>query len=454
MQNQLKAPISPFTAQFRSAEMEEAFQNFVFTRNLRNNLWGLGVALFLYIAYVFIEPAGSAAPKATETIRILVFGGSAVLLSLFLLDPFRKRQDFITAIVVMLMGIGQDLMVWAQPDLNNTYYVGLIQGLILFGIVLRLNYASMAIPVSATFLMFVTIVFSKGESALAALQTANVFVVSLICIVGVYLMQRYQREDFFKTLTIEEQNKQLKVLLDDVQRDNERKLAALNLLVHFVKTPLHQINGFSDIVMNSLEGDDGRVSYEEGVESARYIKTATANLTKSVNGLLAYHRLDELERAREYERVDINDAVDEFRDLINEDILVSKDGEDGEIVTVAPAVKTAMNSLAQYYNETTHGISQIEIALVKEPFGMRIELRDDGDKISQDDFTNHTKPLTKIDSYLSSAGAEMPMQLRTVARAADLCGGDFRLNPCDGGNEFVITFGDKRRERPAAASAA
>ena len=143
--------------------------------------------------------------------------------------------------------------------------------------------------------------FSVLMSIKYGYDTANVQIVvlmtmSVVCGIGSYLLQKFRRFDFQKALIIDGQNRQLKVLLEDAQRDNDRKLAAMNLLVHFVKTPLHQINGFSDIVMNSLDRDDGRISFDEGVEGARYIKDATANLSKSVNSLLTYHRLDDLER--------------------------------------------------------------------------------------------------------------------------------------------------------------
>lgn len=431
--------ISPLTARFRSAETEAAFQRFVFKRNLRSNLWGIGFGLFLFIIYVFAESIDSARPEATITIRITVFLLSVSMLAMLAHPKLTRHHDLVTAIVVTLMGCGMDLMIWFQPNLDNTYYIGIIQGLILFGLLLRLNYASMAIPVIATFILFVAIAFSKGDPGAAALQTANIFVVSTVCIVGVYFIQRYQREDFLKSQTIEQQNEQLKSLLDDVRKDNTRKLAAMNTLVHFVRTPLHQINGFSEIVMNSLVREDGAISIDEGIEGARYIKNATEDLSKSVNHLLTYHRLDESEGRRSADTVNVDDMIYDFCETIKPDIQVKNSGSAGEIITQEKSLSTALNSLAEYYNDYRRSIRNLTVEKSAKGSMVRIVLQDDGEPVDKAEFAEATKALTKLENYLTSDGSQMPMTLRTVARAAELCGGAFTLEPGEEGATLVLT---------------
>ncbi len=448
MQQPKKHPISPLTAKFTSAETEQAYQNFVFARNILSNLWGLGFGLFLYIIYVFIEPADSAEPQATQAIRIFVVAVSICFLALLTHNSFRKRYDVITAIIILLMGVGQNLMVWVQPNLDNTYYVGLIQGLILFGLLLRVNFISMVAPVTATFLMFCVVVFSKGDPAVATLQSANIFVVSSICLIGVYLIQRYQREDFFKTQTIEVQNEKLKVLLDAAEKDNERKIAALNMLVHFIKTPLHQITGFSDILVDAMR--DGPAG--ESAENARYIKKATVNLTKSVNGLLTYHRLDEAESRNEPEAIQISSAVDDMMELMPSGVDISKeDAPDAKMLADPAILRSALNGLVEHFADPRCGAKQIVLSTGESNRGPSLTIEDDGRVLSSAQFEDLVLPLTQMTGYLSQTGDEMSMALRTVARALEIMGGDIAHTALPDGNQYVITFAPATARGAAAA---
>ena len=125
-------------------------------------------------------------------------------------------------------------------------------------------------------------------------------------------MRRYQRYDFLKTQIINEQNTQLRELLKDIQDDHDRKIAAMNMLVHFVRTPLHQISGFSDVVLQTLSRQDENETLAPGLDGARYIKNASMDLTENVNRLLTYHRLDEYERADSWTPILIIEALSDY----------------------------------------------------------------------------------------------------------------------------------------------
>jgi signal transduction histidine kinase len=445
MSKQSLEKINWLTAQFASEESEAAFQAFVFRRNLKNNVWGTLVGLALFTLYAFSDFIDATNPEEMVTIRLVTFVLALSIMSLLLTKRFVKHHDQITAIVTILVASAMNLIIWRQPMLDNTYYIGLIQGFILFGLLLRLSFISMMTAAAACLAGFALATFTKPDIAAAALQFANLSGVAIICVVGVYLLQGYQRSDFLKALTIENQNQQLSVLLDDVRRDHERKLAAMNMLVHFVKTPLHQINGFSEILMSNLAGEEKTESDDSCVESARYIKDATTNLSNSVNRLLTYHRLDEIERQNEFDNVSIDEQLHDFSDMLDGDITVKIEGSSGSVNTIPVALKTLFESLATYYNEKASEAPSIEVALSTEGNAeVCVIIRDDSEVVVHEEFLENTKPLTKIDNYLTSAGSEMPMLLRTVARAVELVGGRFDHEPLADGNVFKIRFSNDR----------
>ncbi len=437
--------INWLTAQFASEESEAAFQAFVFRRNLKNNVWGTLVGLALFTLYAFSDFIDATNPEEMVTIRLVTFVLALSIMALLLSKRFVKHHDVITAVVTILVASAMNLIIWRQPMLDNTYYIGLIQGFILFGLLLRLSFISMMTAAVACLAGFALATFTKPDIAAATLQFANLSGVAIICVVGVYLLQGYQRSDFLKALTIENQNQQLSVLLDDVRRDHERKLAAMNMLVHFVKTPLHQINGFSEILMSSLADQEKPVSDDSCVESARYIKDATTNLSNSVNRLLTYHRLDEIERQNEFDNVSIDEQLHDFSDMLDSDISVKIDGSAGAVKTIPVAMKTLFESLATFYNERASQAPSIEITLsVEDNVAACVIIRDNCSVLAHEKFLEDTKPLTKIDNYLTSAGSEMPMVLRTVARAVELVGGRFDHEPLADGNIFKIRFSNDR----------
>lgn len=446
--------INPITARFASKETEAAYQAFIFEGDWRNNIYVVGIGLVIYLLYFILDIGTIQNWQGAAAIRISAVGVCAALLVTACVYDNKTIREFVPLIDFVIVGAILNVIIFLYTDLKDAYYVGLVQTCVFVSFLLRMSFVKTLAAMSSYVIGFSALSSIKYGYDAANVQIVVLLTMSIVCSIGSYLLQKLRRLDFQKTLIIEVQNKRLKVLLEDVQRDNERKLAAMNLLVHFVKTPLHQINGFSDIVMNSLNKEDSGVSLNEGVEGARYIKTATANLSKSVNSLLTYHRLDESERRRQYDKVDIDAAFGDFGEMISGDVSVKIEGRARALLTVPAAIKTAVECFAGFYNESLNGATRIELTLERHGDVARIVLRDNGRTMTRDEFHDKTMPLTKIDSYLTSAGSQMPMLLRTVARAIDLCGGAFGHAPRGAGNEFVITLPDRAVEAAAAEAAA
>jgi signal transduction histidine kinase len=441
MKTAKRGEIGLWTACFASRETEAAFSNFVFGRNLAANVGGASLGLVLFVAYIFSDYIDAVNPDRVAAIRLATFAIGVLLMSSLLIEKFRKYHDPISATVLILMGAAINLIVYTQPSLDNTYYIALIQGFILFTLLLRLSFISMTTVIVSTQVFFVIAAFSHDGSRDTVLQSVNLLFVGLICITGSYLLQRYQRVDFLKSQTIQRQNTKLNILLDDVRRDHERKLAAMNMLVHFVKTPLHQINGFSEILMSGLIGEENTTPDDEFVESARYIKDATTNLSNSVNRLLTYHRLDEIERKNEFDNISIDEQLRDFSDMLDSGISINFEGSAGAVNTVPVAVKTLFESLSTFYNDVSREAPSLDVVLsVEANAAAWVIIRDNCAVLTHEKFLEDTKPLTKIDNYLTSAGSEMPMMLRTVARAVELIGGRFEHETLAGGNVFKIRF--------------
>jgi len=437
----LASNMNIWSSRFASVETERLFQANVRRRNFRANVGGISFGLFLFVAFIFSDFLDSSNPTEAVAIRLVSFFGCLALLLLLTVKRFRQHHDLVVTIIVAILGLAINLIILRQSSLENNYYIGLIQGNILFGLLLRLNFQSMFSAVALTMAGFVFTASQKNEPGLALLQSVNLGLVVIICLMGIYLLQRYQREDFLRAQQIEEQNQQLSALLEALREDNKRKLAAMNTLVHFVKTPLHQISGFSDVVLTGLMRPDDKSSIDDSVSGARYIKDATTNLSKSINGLLAYHRLDETDGRQIFEPVDIDSILGDMGDLLPNDATFEFTGAKKQVVVSKQSLKAAIRSLAGYYADQACEGLHVSISIEIYNKKLRIYISDNLAPVSMADFLQDTQPLTKLDSYLNCAGSEMPMALRTVSRAVEIAQGSFSHQQGDAGNVFTISLG-------------
>ncbi|MEM9496221.1 MAG: hypothetical protein AAGA09_09475 [Pseudomonadota bacterium] len=440
----MEQTLNRLSAQFASRQTEEAYQKFIRDGDRENNLRVLLVALPIFPLYSYFDYLYLADPSIAIFMRIAATAACAVLLLGFKTGNGGRRHQELTTAVVLVLGLTVNGVNFLFGESHHSYYVGLVQGCVFVCFLLRVSFPKTVFLMMSFLVVFAVSVHVKPDFRDASVQTMELFMMVLVCSIGCYLIQRFRRQDFEKTLIIEDQNAQLNVLLDDVRRDNQRKLAAMNTLVHFIKTPLHQISGFSDVVMKNLSraDDDGR-AIGEGVEGAQYIKDAAVNLSKSVNGLLTYHRIDEVDGAPARDVVSIDAMIEDFRDFLSEDIAITVDGKAGEIVSHQAVLRPAMQCLAEHYKSQGEDLTTVTLSIADGGGVLVLTLEDDGPEIDRDAFEQDVKPLTKLDKYISNNGAEIPMNLRTVSRCAEICGGALRLEAREeGGNRLVLSFAD------------
>ncbi len=435
--------LNKWTARFASSKMEAAFQHAKQAGDYLNNLRALMLAIPIFAAYALLDFLMIEDPEPAIRYRLSACAISAVLLLALRRPALAKHQEAISCLIMAVMSSTLFFILHTRATIDHNYYVGLVQGGVFVCFLLRVGFVS-AVAVLSWFLLGFAAAFGERiQTSEVAAQLLILCTMFLISGFGNYLLQRYRRSDFLKSRTIEQQNTQLKLLLDDVRKDNTRKIAAINTLVHFVKTPLHQINGFSEILVRSSGPEGDSVTAQERAESAKYIKNATASLSSSVNKLLAYHRLDEIERQHDIAETSLDDGLSDFVDLLDTDIKTNVEGPAGEIKTIPVALKTALDSLAAYFSEPKRQVSKLKIISTAADGGdVTITIEDNGAPLSSEEFLEEIKPLTKIDNYLSGGGSEMPMSLRTVARAVELMRGELAHTPTPNGNSFSLRLSD------------
>ncbi|MEM9170673.1 MAG: hypothetical protein AAGC56_13595, partial [Pseudomonadota bacterium] len=303
--------IDVFRARFACDTTETAFQEAIRKGNRRTNFRVLLVGIPIVAAYAILDARSLSDPGAAVAYRLTACFAAGCALAMILHPTLRRFQESIVGFIVCALSSILFFVVHNEGSVDNTYYVGLVQNGVAVCFLLRLSFLR-----SVGLLVF----FLAGHAAASAgkpptgepaVQLIILVTMFLICGFGNYLIQRYRRYDFWKAVIIERQNERLAALLEAEQKDRQRKVAALNMLVHAVKTPIHQISGFSDLVLMHLSQRAADGPDDGGLESAKYIKSASEDLRDAVTSLLDYYQLDEIERAPQSERFDFAEFLED-----------------------------------------------------------------------------------------------------------------------------------------------
>jgi signal transduction histidine kinase len=429
--------IRRFSGKFVSKELEAEFNAAIRGGNLRHNFGVIAIALPLNALYALFDPHMLVDADFALQTRLAAFALSTALLCGFATRQGRRRHEWLAAAIMLVLGAAMNAIMWNEPNLANNYYVGLIQGGVFISFLLRLSLPKLLVTLAVTFATFVAIAYSKGQPDDAALQTTALATMYAICAFGAYLFERHRRTEFAQARTIATQNAQLGAMLEDVRLDNERKLAAMNVLVHFVKTPIHQIVGFTGLIADSLKSLEN-AAFAEQIEHAEFVRRASADLSANVAKLLTYYRLDEQVAKARPERTSLKDMLEDLRAALREDFECVLRGDAPDVLTYAAPLQVALGSLAEHFRKARP--SWIEITVTAEAESARLRVVDNASPLSKEAFLEQIKPLTRIDAYLQTDGSAMPMALRTVARAIEICGGEFRHAVESDQNVFAIVL--------------
>lgn len=432
--------INRWTGKFADPAVEASFQRDSAERNRRSNDLALMIALPLNAAYVFFDPFLLTDPVGAIRIRVAAVAIVAMLYAALRTSWGRRSHESLTAAAMLILGGAMNAIMWNEPSLAGDYYVGLIQGAVFMSFAVRIGLARLVSVFAVTLAAFYVVAFSRGRAEEAMLQCLATTTMYFVCAFGVYLLESMRRSEYGQSRTIALQNEKLNQMLADVQQDNARKVAAMNLLVHFVKTPIHQIVGFTDVIKRQIESGGANESRSGTLESADFIQSASRDLLRSVSKLLSYYRLDEKASA-EPDLIELDALIlDHLERLPSPPPMQIL--ERVAIVNRTVVVGDAIQTMIDRYVDDQEASRLSEVRLERSENAATLVFVDQGPAVTDEEFARLTKPLDKLDHYLTANGSSMLLGLRTVARAVEICGGAITHRHVGGRNFYFIAFRD------------
>ncbi len=443
--------INLLDAKFASKELEGAYRAHARERNRSLNLMGVRAVFILIGAFHVVDWILYPHPLEALFIRCLALLSAVPLYLGLRREGFPVSQESNVMAIVIILAFAFNAIIWRHPESSDVYYFGFMQGAVIFGYIFRITFLRSLAVFVVTGSAFVFAVSGEVASEKAFAQSVALVSVFAVSAVGVYYLEHLHRADFIKAMIIRTQKDKLEEMLAAERLDNQRKVAAMSLLVHFIRTPIHQISGFTDVVLAHLQSASAGDTESDGcIESAGFIKTASKDLLANVSRLLEYHRLDEMDRAGEPDPVDLSDLVRDAADGVEAYEKVAIDAPRFVLRTNASALRAALERLAENLNAHAGEAQAIRFRLSRDEGGALIEISDDGPAFSEEAFERLSMPLTEMADHLNATGASMPMGLRIARRAAEVCGGGLTFRRVDdaGGGLNVFTLRIAERAAP------
>lgn len=399
-------------------------------RNAIFDRTALAAGLFVYLTYAVMD--AMVLDYVMQAILIRAAGVSTCLavLCLVQLGRISVRLDRLIPIMVVFLGSLINMVIFIEPSIENNYFIGLIQIAVFISFMLRAGFVSSNAALLFLLAGYLAAISGKTASGTQMLASQIYFLVMMFgsCSAGIYILERYRRTLFLNSRIIDEQNALLEKMVEELKQTVSRKTALLKVFTHVMKTPVHQMVGFLQVVRHELEESKQPAIKSE---SMSYAEAAAAGLRKIVEEMVDYHFVDNYADDGVKEEIEISEIFEEFFFEEIEQGGVRLSGARSMASVDRQLLMLAMKHLRAYYGAGKAELQEIRINQKIDGTTI-IELVDAAPRLSAVQFQALTCQLTSIENYLSGEGANPEMTLRTAARALERLGAEFKV--LDGGD--------------------
>lgn len=417
--------ISIMTCKFSDPALERPYQEYMLTRHAFFDRFALAVGLFVYLSYAVMDMI---VLERTEQAVLLRVAGTVVCgaaLALVQFGIFRVRLDRLIPLMAVFLGGILNVIIFIEPSIANNYFIGLIQMAVFISFMLRAGFVSS----NAAFLFllggYLLAISNKNLFGTVQLTTQLYFLIMMFasCSAGIYILERYRRTLFLNSRVIDEQNAQLARMIEELERTVSRKTALLKVFTHVMKTPVHQIIGFLQVVRRELDEQEYRGL---GPENIAYAESAAADLRQSVEEMVDYHFVDNLASAAESDEIDVFNIVEEYFYEGIESGTLQVNGVKQVAIGDSQLFILVIKHIRGFFRDRPGTLRSIVISTGSSG-ETTIDFLANALNLDHDRFRAMTCHLTAIENYLSGEGANPDMALRIVARALERTGSNLLL---------------------------
>lgn len=422
-----KEAIHPFTATLRDRELEKSYRKFALVQGGNIDRLLMISGALIHLAYGMLDwmVLGDLAPVTIMMRAVSI----PFLIALFFLTytPWGYRNMmWITVAIVAIVTLSFSCIIHEIGSATPPYYVGLIQLAVQFSAVARLNFrvCSGLLLFMTGSLLVATWSFTTGPSLLAG----QVMVVGILIgsAAGNYFLERNRRLEFMTYRDREHYFEQVREMAEEAERSVDRKNALLNALGHVVKTPLHQIIGYAQIIEQSetIPGAE-----EQNRNFAGEIFRAGTTLSLQSQRLLEFSRADAGLLPSEYQVTSalklVNEAVYRHQNSISEKKLnFELNCNESQIKVDTRHLIRAIDELLDNAVRYCSPGSTIAVNSRSTVIGTIISIDDNGPGVTDQNFDIVGQTITQIDNVRKLGGDKLGIGISLAKSLTRIGGGE------------------------------
>lgn len=245
--------------------------------------------------------------------------------------------------------------------------------------------------------------------------------------------------------TISRHESRLERINDELYRANQVKSEFLAVMGHELKTPLHAIRGYSQLL---LEGVDGPLTAEQ-IQDIKAILGSGNHLLELIDNILRFSKLESGEEPLHLERID---AADLFRQVLQhvESLVRNRDlkliDETSPVVVEADETKLKqilINLVSNAIKYTPSGSITVRTYPMngQTPPQVYFEVADTGPGIAPEDAERVFEPFTQLDGSTTRESSGIGLGLAIVKKYIEMHGGRVWFEPnASGGTTFFVSL--------------
>jgi signal transduction histidine kinase len=453
----LRPEINIFRATFADHATEYRFQHHLIAEGFAREKLMQALGSLIFVAYGVLDMlvVGDLA-KEFLAVRFLIAAPIAFgLIWLSWLKPLRRFFGLATALALMIYAIAIVYMIYRLPGpAAPPYIIGVLVVLIFTSCLMRINFVYAGPTYAFIAAIYCFALLQKSTANYEEIVSGYFFMISVtgVAIATIYIQERRAREIWLGAELRAIDDARIRQLLLEATAADRSKTNFLSVVTHELRTPLHQIIGFSEVVRNQPEIADAANYLDQVISSAN-------ELLKKLGKMLRYADAAAGKLRVEIEDCDIMDIVDRIKEetrksaAARNNILDTSELE-AATVFVDPhhAAYAIQNIVENAINASRPGSVISMQGHVLDTGDYRLRIIDSGCGMSREQIEGAFQPFAQVDAglarYREGLGLGLPIANRLLAEQNALLSIQSTVGA---GTTIEIIF--KKKPQAAAAEA-
>ncbi|MCB2114003.1 MAG: HAMP domain-containing sensor histidine kinase [Parvularculaceae bacterium] len=281
--------LRPIIAEFADADTERAYRAHLTGHEADRELLLQTLGIGVYLSYSFLDLMVGGALGAEFVMVRFIFALPIIVLGVLITSfrRYRRYVEYSTTFGFAAMSLSIVYMIYRMPGQGAPpYIIGLLVVMVFASCLMRVS-VKLATPVFVAIAATYCVALILGRHFTAnEIASGYFFMISVtgVAVVSNYLQERRSRQKWAQDVQRKRDAARIEQLLVEATAADRSKLNFLSILTHELRTPLHQIIGYDDLLRNQVSKGET----DDVLESIDQISTSAHGLLKKLSQMLRY----------------------------------------------------------------------------------------------------------------------------------------------------------------------